>query len=177
MLKAVTKQISHYGKSIDNPLILQSFDAITPFLNNLITQEGYHIMYNKLIDINTGTIPIYHFQVFSFKGKFDEIFISINNQETKFIPPHGYHLELDKLTKFDFTDQSIHLTNNENNNFFNSHKGLVFYKINVLEIIFSTSFGTLKTITNFPKDLIDQKILTGDIILSKAFYRRIVKQL
>ena len=42
------KIIENYGKSIDNPVLLNSIPASIIFLNNLVTDKGYHIFYHRI---------------------------------------------------------------------------------------------------------------------------------
>jgi len=81
--------ITTYGKSLDNPILLNSIRASLAYLNNLVTDQGLHIIYHRLGSI-LGQNPVDHYEIMTSDNKYDDIFISIYSEKCLFSPPVGY---------------------------------------------------------------------------------------
>ena len=88
---AVMKIIENYGKSIDNPVLLNSIPASIIFLNNLVTDKGYHIFYHRIGSRHGKDKQIIdHYEIMSTDGQYDDIYINIYNERSTWRPPEGY---------------------------------------------------------------------------------------
>mgnify|MGYP000940299387 CR=1 FL=1 len=85
------KTIENYGKSIDNPVLLNSIPASAIFLNNLVTDKGYHIFYHRIGSRRRKDKQIIdHYEIMSTDGQYDDIYINIYNERSTWRPPEGY---------------------------------------------------------------------------------------
>ena len=86
-----------YGKNPDNPIQLNSIVASRLFLNNLVNESGYHILYHRLgsLPLKAGRPIIDHYEVMSSDNHYDDIFINIYNEANDWTPPAGYLFEDD----------------------------------------------------------------------------------
>jgi hypothetical protein len=95
---------SDYGKSPDNPIQLNSIVASRLFLNNLVNESGYHILYHRLgsLPLKANRPIIDHYEVLSSDNLYDDIFINIYNEANDWTPPAGYLFEedLEDITYF-----------------------------------------------------------------------------
>lgn len=81
----------NYGKSIDNPVLLNSIPASIIYLNNLVTDKGYHIYYHRIGSRSGNDRQIIdHYEVMSTDCQYDNIFINIYNERSTWLPPKGY---------------------------------------------------------------------------------------
>lgn len=85
-------EISTYGKSPDNPVRLNSISASLAYLNNLVTDQGFHIIYHRPRSI-VSQKPIDHYEIMTSDNKYDDIYISIYYEKCNFSPPAGYLFE------------------------------------------------------------------------------------
>ncbi|HPR13680.1 MAG TPA: hypothetical protein PLV06_14935 [Bacteroidales bacterium] len=84
----------NYGKSIVNPVLLNSIPASIIYLNNLVTDQGYHIYYHRIGSKFGNDHPIIdHYEVMSTDGQYDDIYINIHNERSSWLPPKGYLFE------------------------------------------------------------------------------------
>ncbi len=163
-------EINQYGKSIENPILLNSIDSSLLFLNALITNTGNYIIYHRLgSSIKKGSKPIDKYEIITTDNNRDVIFISIYNSRSNFVPPYGYFF--DSLSDLFF------------NSMFNEKEFVVkkkyWYsgdmpgdeKVSQFPLIkyINSSFGCNLRHKNFPFDLILNKLkeecfLTDDII-------------
>jgi hypothetical protein len=82
------------GKSIENPILLNSVDNSILYLDSLITNTGNYIIYHRLgSSVVKGGKPIDRYEVFSTDFKKEILYISIYNDKNNFIPPIGYFFE------------------------------------------------------------------------------------
>ncbi len=169
--------ISKYGKGIRNPLILPNQNSIKLFLDNMITFEGCHIIYNKLNSIYQEINLIEHYQIFSFDRKKDDVFIAFDEQKKIYTPPYGYLFKIDKLIENGLIQESSQTPLKETIDYYNLKTKSKISNNNLLENIFAGSFGTSQPLINFPKDLIEQKFHSGETIITKSIYQRIVNEI
>ena len=88
---AVMKIADNYGMSIDNPVLLNSIPASVIYLNNLVTDKGYHIFYHRIGSRSRKDHQIIdHYEIMSTDGHYDDIFINIYNERSTWRPPEGY---------------------------------------------------------------------------------------
>lgn len=89
-----------YGKTPENPIQLNSISASRLFLDNLITPEGYCIVYHRLGSLMESQFvsPIDHYEIMTADNRYDDIFINIYNEANNWTPPNGYLLNHEILT-------------------------------------------------------------------------------
>ena len=83
---------STYGKSPENPIILNSIPASRFYLNHLSTPEDCHLVYHRLGSLSSAKYdhPIDHYELMTADGRYDDLYINIYNQTNTWIPPEGY---------------------------------------------------------------------------------------
>ena len=159
-----------YGRSLENPIQLNSIPASMIFLNNLVTKEGLHLVYHRY-----GSFPfmgniVDHYEVMASNNKYDDFFINVYNENSVWIPPVGCLFETWP------EDMYIQLISHENLSEFDDEDIITFdnkyiFKDDVpdelekvleqnqllppLERALLSSFGTNSFLENFPYDLID----------------------
>ena len=79
-----------YGKSLERPIQLNSIPASMIFLNNLVTEEGLHLIYHRIGSIPIEKSMIDHYEIIVSNNKYDDFFIQIYNERSNWIPPSGY---------------------------------------------------------------------------------------
>lgn len=82
-----------YGKCLENPVNLNSIPASVIFLNNLVTVQGYHIIYHRLGSVYYNEINIDHYEIMTSENLYDDIYINIYNEISNWTPPEGYLFE------------------------------------------------------------------------------------
>jgi hypothetical protein len=81
----------NYGKCVENPVVLNSIPASIIFLNNLVTDKGYHIVYHRQGSVSWANDQIIdHYEVMSTDNCFADLYISIYSESSLWIPPPGY---------------------------------------------------------------------------------------
>lgn len=92
---------STYGHTPDNPILVTGVEESFEFLNGLVTDKGYYILYHRKRSLSVGkSKPIDHYEILKGDGTYDDLYISIYAEEDKFIPPEGY--------KFDYHYDFVH---------------------------------------------------------------------
>ena len=90
--------LKDYRRNIsENMVRLNSIAASRFFLNNLVTAQGFHIIYHRrgsMSGIDDGG-PVDHYEIMSTANEYDDIYISIYNETSTWIPPCGYLFEYD----------------------------------------------------------------------------------
>jgi len=82
-----------YGKCLENPVNLNSIPASVIFLNNLVTVQGYHIIYHRLGSVYHNDINIDHYEIMTSFNRYDDIYINIYNEISNWTPPEGFLFE------------------------------------------------------------------------------------
>lgn len=93
-----------YGLTLSNPVRLNSVTSSIAYLENLVTEKGYHFLYHRvgslLCDLENESEepvmfdhPIDHYQLFDGDSKYHDIFINIYTDEIEWIPPKGFLFE------------------------------------------------------------------------------------
>lgn len=180
------KRTKTYGKCPENPVNLNSVSASVIFLNNLVTEKGYHLVYHR-----KGTIAgpdhklVDHYEIMTSENIYDDIYINIYHERSKWIPPHGYlfeemsvgmnfqlmeHADVDQLDEEDtieFDDQYLFT---EAMQYFGEEASLIrnLESMPMLERVFFNSFGTNLYVEDFPTPLLleylkDQGVPDGKI--------------
>ena len=83
----------NYGKSLKNPVQLNSIPASVIFMNNLVTYQGYHIFYHRIGSVPNKSKPVDHYEIMTSDNRYDDIFIDVYNDLSVWIPPKGYLFE------------------------------------------------------------------------------------
>jgi hypothetical protein len=87
-------EINQFGKCIENPVLLNSIDSSILYLDALITNTGNYIIYHRFSSsIRKGLKPIDCYEIITTDNKSDKIYISIYNEQSKFVPPNGYYFD------------------------------------------------------------------------------------
>jgi hypothetical protein len=81
-----------YGKSPENPILLNSIPSSRFYLNHLLTSEGYHLVYHRPGSLPNTKFehPIDHYELMTADGRYDDLYINIYNQTNTWVPPEGY---------------------------------------------------------------------------------------
>jgi hypothetical protein len=84
----------------ENPIRVDSIRNSLKYLNNLVTEDGYNIIYHRLGSINNGKI-LDHYQCVDTNGRYHELYIDSYADEMMKIPPTGF---LFQSSFFDYND-------------------------------------------------------------------------
>ena len=87
----------------ENPIRVDSIRNSLNYLNNLVTEEGYNIIYHRLGSIHEEKI-LDHYQAVDTNGKYHEFYIDPYADEMMKIPPTGFLFE---RSYFDYHDNEI----------------------------------------------------------------------
>ena len=84
----------------ENPIRVDGIRNSLNYLNNLVTEEGYNIIYHRLGSIHEEKI-LDHYQAVDTNGKYHEFYIDPYADEMMKIPPTGFLFE---RSYFDWND-------------------------------------------------------------------------
>ena len=87
----------------ENPIRVDGIRNSLKYLNNLVTEDGYNIIYHRLGSINDGKI-LDHYQCVDTGGRYHEFYIDPYADEMMKIPPTGF---LFQSSFFDFDDTEV----------------------------------------------------------------------
>jgi hypothetical protein len=162
-----------YQKKIEGNLVkLNSIAASRFYLNNLVTTEGFHIIYHRRGSMSglDGGGPIDHYEIMSSANKYDDIYISIYNETNTWIPPKGYLFEYDlNIMKDSLPDYDLEEIGEQeirvDDNYIFKDKSFNFdeeirhvEKLPPLELAMDNSFGTNMFVRDFPNAVIKENI-------------------
>ena len=84
-----------YGKTPETPILLNSVQASGHFLNNLVTEKGYHILYHRIGSMpGTENQPIIdHYEIMDSNNTYEDFYINAYNDKNILVPPAGYLFE------------------------------------------------------------------------------------
>jgi hypothetical protein len=148
-----------YGHTIENPILVNDIQTSMDYLRNLVTDKGFHILFHRYSSISTGKgKPIDRYELITGDGRYDDLYISVYNEENKFIPPQGYLFESAHIT-WEFDEPPIdkkYVFVNE----LEFHDFEALQKRNsslpIIERVVSESYGVNSRVKNFPYDVIDE---------------------
>lgn len=165
-----------YGKSIKNPVLLNSIPASIIFLNNLVTVEGLHILFHRYESNPSPKGMIDNYEIMVSDNRYDDIFISIHNDLSTWRPPAGYLFESspEEMCKQLMHRQNLNILDEVDVISFDE-KYFFYQKLPVkpedllaesrklppLETILPNSTGTNSRVRNFPSDLIKELPIMG----------------
>ena len=179
-----------YGKCLENPVNLNSIPASVIFLNNLVTVQGYHILYHRLGSVYHNEINIDHYEIMTGDNLFDDIYINTYNETSNWIPPEGFLFETfsesmclqleereypeilgeNDIIEFDkkyvFNDPAPIEFDMEDIS--DSHKSLP-----PLERVLLSSYGTNRWVENFPHSII-QELLSDQYELNPVKVKEVL---
>jgi hypothetical protein len=145
-----------YGKSPDNPVLLNSINSNLRFLENLVTAEhGYHLLAHRAGSIPHNKRILDAYEIYTSNGVIDCLYFSIYEEKNLLLPPRGY------LFEFPFPDdESV----DAKNYFQDKEEEVSIAKIPMLErhLLFSRAINF--RLPNFPEDYIRQLYEQGDLI-------------
>ncbi|MEA4981507.1 MAG: hypothetical protein VB066_02205 [Paludibacter sp.] len=159
----------NYGLILENPLKMSTVRASMVLLENLVTKEGFHILFHrpetvlsptlKFEDGNERILDVY--ELISGDGKKYSFFIDIYNDENLWIPPNGFLLEFD-LLYYEDDGEEIEVKIDPAYVFDCEQIGLDifdYYERNKkyeIEKILNGSMGVNYKVKNFPESLIER---------------------
>lgn len=82
--------MDNYGISINNPIRLENSDSFLILLNNIVTNNGFHIFYHFINFILKGDSTIAKYEVFSEDKGLQELFFEVTNKPNQWITPSGF---------------------------------------------------------------------------------------
>jgi len=153
----------------ENPIRVDSIRNSLNYLNNLVTEEGYNIIYHRLGSIHEEKI-LDHYQAVDTSGKYHEFYIDPYADEMMKIPPTGFLFQSSFFDYHDiFDDTEIdekYVYNDEvNPENFGDYLDYLENKPFAYRLI-TDSWGT-NFKTNFPEDVINMMIKENFIFISK----------
>jgi len=168
--KVLMNSTPEYGRCLDNPIQLNSIPGSIIFLNNLVTEEGLHLLYHRYGSIPFMGNSIDHYEVMASNNKYDDFFINVYNENSVWIPPVGYLFEawpedmceqlISRENIFELDEEDI--IGFDDKYIFQDHVPDDLEKVleqnqllPPLERALLSSFGTNSFLENFPYDLID----------------------
>ena len=141
----------------ENPIRVDGIRNSLKYLNNLVTEDGYNIIYHRLGSINDGKI-LDHYQAVDTAGRYHEFYIDPYADEMMKIPPTGFLFQSsffdyhDIFNDTEVDDKYVYENNIEPEEYMDylDTKPFAFKMI-------SDSWGT-NFKTNFPEDVINMMI-------------------
>jgi len=170
-----SEEQKEYGKTIDFPVKLSGIDNNLMFLENLITVDGYHILFHRDGSMRHNGKVIDRYLILACDGRYEELYFDVYNEENVFIPPSGflfesevnfYHLDVDEkyFGRFDIPDDQNELAE-------------YIKKLPFLERYISRSYGTNMKLRPFPDQLIKEMIEEGEIIGRGDVYKELMSHI
>jgi hypothetical protein len=97
--------MENYGLIPANPLRLSSVKASMTLLENLVTSEGFHILFHRPTPVLSPTLKFEDgkerildvYELLTGDGKNFSLFVDIYNDENIWVPPAGFMFEFDLL--------------------------------------------------------------------------------
>ena len=160
----------NYGLIPENPLRLSGVRASMVLLENLITKDGFHVLFHRPTTVDSPDLSsenariIDQYEVISGDGKKYNLYIDIYNDENLWVPPAGFLFEFlfeyDLLCYEDDGDeievkieqQYVFDCEQINLDIFDFYERKKEYE---LEKLLDGSWGVNYKIQNFPKGLIE----------------------
>ncbi len=150
----------------ENPIRVDGIRNSLKYLNNLVTEDGYNIIYHRLGSIHEEKI-LDHYQAVDTSGKYHEFYIDPYADEMMKIPPTGFLFQSsffdyhDIFNDTEVDDKYVY----ENNIDPDEYMDYLDTKPFAFKMI-SDSWGT-NFRTNFPEDVINMMIKENFIFISK----------
>lgn len=141
----------------ENPIRVDSIRNSLKYLNNLVTEDGYNIIYHRLGSIHEEKI-LDHYQCVDTNGRYHELYIDPYADEMMKIPPTGFLFQSsffdyhDIFNDTEVDDKYVY----ENNIDPDEYMDYLDTKPFAFKMI-SDSWGT-NFKTNFPEDVINMMI-------------------
>ena len=161
----------------ENPIRVDGIRNSLKYLNNLVTEDGYNIIYHRLGSINDGKI-LDHYQCVDTNGRYHELYIDPYADEMMKIPPTGFLFQSsffdyhDIFNDTEVDDKYVY----ENNIDPDEYMDYLDTKPFAFKMI-SDSWGT-NFRTNFPEDVINMMIKENFIFISKDEHlTKLIKEL
>ena len=157
----------------ENPIRVDGIRNSLKYLNNLVTEGGYNIIYHRLGSIHEEKI-LDHYQCVDTSGKYHELYIDPYAKEMMRIPPTGFLFQ-SSFFDFDYTevdDKYVYEDNIDPEEYMDylDTKPFAFKMI-------SYSWGT-NFRTNFPEDVINMMVKENFIFISKDEHlTKLIKEL
>ena len=83
-----------YGRHPENPIELNSVPASLIFMDNLVTEQGYHILYHRPESLSfNGKNPVDRYEIMTSDNRYEDLFINIYNDRSNWVPPDGFLFE------------------------------------------------------------------------------------
>lgn len=82
--------MSDYGTSVQNPIKLLNSESINVMLQNIVTENGFHIFYHYVNYILKGNSIIEKYEVFSEDKGLQVLFFEVNKNTNIWIAPTGF---------------------------------------------------------------------------------------
>ena len=157
----------------ENPIRVDGIRNSLKYLNNLVTEDGYNIIYHRLGSIHEEKI-LDHYQCVDTNGRYHEFYIDPYADEMMKIPPTGFLFQ-SSFFDFDYTevdDKYVYEDNIDPEEYMDylDTKPFAFKMI-------SDSWGT-NFRTNFPEDVINMMVKENFIFISKDEHlTKLIKEL
>ena len=157
----------------ENPIRVDGIRNSLKYLNNLVTEDGYNIIYHRLGSIHEEKI-LDHYQCVDTNGRYHEFYIDPYADEMMKIPPTGFLFQ-SSFFDFDYTevdDKYVYEDNIDPEEYMDylDTKPFAFKMI-------SYSWGT-NFRTNFPEDVINMMVKENFIFISKDEHlTKLIKEL
>jgi hypothetical protein len=92
----------NFGKCPENPVNLSSKAAAKKYLDHLLTDKGFHILYHRPGSLNDKeSVTVDRYEIITGEGIYDDLFIDTQCEMDMWVPPEGYlfdpKIELKKL--------------------------------------------------------------------------------
>jgi hypothetical protein len=171
----IKQAINNYGKALENPIILSGIESAYDYLENIVTEEGYHILFHRAGSLKHRSKIIDRYQILTCHDKLDEFFVDVYNESNIFIPPNGYLFE----NQNDFFDKQIEEKYLCKDNWPREQAEFLEYAKNLpfLEKFISRSYGTTMRSNKFPFEIIKEMIENGEITETDNVYQKIEKHI
>jgi hypothetical protein len=172
----------NFGRCPENPVKLSSRTAAKKYLDHLLTDKGFHILYHRPGSRNDKDIAtVDHYEIMSGEGVYDDLFIDTPGEIDIWMPPKGYlfdpKIELKKLgwRGYDLSYTAEREITVEERFIYRDKWPddweeimRIFHELPPLERYLYCSSGEEYYVENFPFTLIDELLDNLDIKISLA---------
>ena len=161
----------------ENPIRVDGIGNSLKYLNNLVTEDGYNIIYHRLGSIHEEKI-LDHYQCVDTNGRYHEFYIDPYADEMMKIPPTGFLFQSSFFDYHDiFNDTEVDdkyvYENNIDPEEYMDYLDTKPFAFKMISDSWGTNFRTI-----FPEDVINMMIKENFIFISKDEHlTKLIKEL
>jgi hypothetical protein len=168
-----------YGLSMDNPIQTTSVSASLNYLESLVTERGYHLLFHRVKSMcNTKEVFVDHYEIMTTENLYYDLYLSIYSEKDVFVPPSGFLFDSLYISEeFDVAQEYIF---KEDWSEFDTELLQKMQELPYLEKFISRSFGRNGRLDDFPLTILDIMIEEGELLLfdkkKEDFYSKVIRR-